>query len=146
MKYLKYLRYLLVHKWFVFVECAKLGIWWRGIVHDMSKFLPSEFFPYANKFFGIRTPEAMEAFKLAWLRHQKLNRHHWQWWELWSDNGSVEMLEITDEYRREMLADWRGAGRAQGKGDDVREWYLKNKNNIRFNSHTRAWIEAQIGI
>ena len=46
-KILTYLSYLLRHKWFVFIECCKQGIFWRGLVHDCSKFLPDEFFPYA---------------------------------------------------------------------------------------------------
>lgn len=52
--YLKYLKSLLLHKWFVFLECRKLGIWWLGIIHDWSKFLPSEFIPYARYFYGKR--------------------------------------------------------------------------------------------
>lgn len=52
MKYLKYLNYVIRHKWFVMVECFKMGIIWRGIIHDISKLLPSEFFPYADYFYG----------------------------------------------------------------------------------------------
>ena len=48
MKHLKYLCYVLRHKWYVFIECCKLGIPVRGLVHDLSKFRPSEWFPYAN--------------------------------------------------------------------------------------------------
>lgn len=157
MKYLKYLRYLLLHKWFVFIECVKLGIWWRGLVHDLSKFLPSEFFPYAHYFYSLILSKSEPGyfqsenvknvqFKRAWLLHQKRNPHHWQWWVLRNDDDSVaEILEMSDAYRREMLADWRGAGRAQGYGDNVREWYQKNKKYICLHPRTRAWIEEQIG-
>lgn len=51
-KYLKYLRYLLRHKWYVGIECFKRGLYWRGIIHDMSKFRPAEFIPYTNFFYG----------------------------------------------------------------------------------------------
>ena len=40
---MKYLLYLIKHKWLVFLECCKAGIPWRGILHDLSCFLPSEF-------------------------------------------------------------------------------------------------------
>ena len=50
--YWKYLKAVLKHKWFVFIECRKLGIPWLGVIHDLSKFLPSEFIPYARYFYG----------------------------------------------------------------------------------------------
>jgi len=37
-KYLIFLNYLIRHKWYVFVECCRYGVPWRGISHDMSKF------------------------------------------------------------------------------------------------------------
>ena len=43
MKYIKYLRYLIIHKFWVFIYCCQYGLYWRGIIHDLSKFLPSEF-------------------------------------------------------------------------------------------------------
>ncbi len=52
MIYLRYLNYLLKHKLYVFLACVKYKIVWRGVIHDMSKFLPSEFIPYAKHFHG----------------------------------------------------------------------------------------------
>ena len=81
----------------IFLECAKRGLWWRGLLHDLSKFLPSEFLPYACYFYGPRarvgalrdgtgyykpTDTGDAAFDFAWLLHQKRNDHHWQWWVL----------------------------------------------------------------
>ena len=51
MKLLKYLKYVIKHKWYTFVECCRLGIPWLGIIHDLSKFLPSELFTYAEWFY-----------------------------------------------------------------------------------------------
>ena len=31
------------HRWIVFKLCCKVGIPWRGFVHDLSKFSPTEF-------------------------------------------------------------------------------------------------------
>jgi hypothetical protein len=41
---IKYLNYLLRHKWYVGIECFKKGLIWRGLVHDLSKFLQANFF------------------------------------------------------------------------------------------------------
>ena len=64
MRHLSYLRYILAHKWFVLVECVKMGIIWQGIVHDLSKMTPREFLPYARFFYN---PDG------SW-KHSKFNR------------------------------------------------------------------------
>ncbi len=53
-KHFQYLWYVLKHKWHVFVECCKDGMVWRGIVHDISKFSPTEWAAYAEWTFGKR--------------------------------------------------------------------------------------------
>ena len=58
----------------------------------------------------------------------------------------IEIREpMPDVYRREMLADWRGAGLALGFPDTA-GWYVKNRDNIKLHSETRAWIEQQLGV
>jgi hypothetical protein len=160
-KHVKYLHYVLRHKWYVFVECCKMGIPWRGVVHDMSKLRPSEFFPYAQFFYGKGsvgrrardktgyykpTDTGDRTFDFAWLLHQKRNDHHWQWWILPEDGGGTKVLPMSDAARKEMLCDWRGAGRAQGWGGNTVIWYAKNKDKMSFHPDTRAWIEAQRGV
>lgn len=156
--HLAYLAYLLRHKWFVLLECIKLGIPWQGVVHDWHKFLPSEWFPYVHYFFnadGTRcqrrdrtgyykpTDTGDAEFDYAWFLHQKRGRHHWQFWVLPEDESGVKILPVPDQYRKEMLADWRGAGRAQGT-PDVRKWWMTNRDKLQLHPETRAWIEQQI--
>lgn len=152
-KIFKYLNYVLRHKWYVFIECWKEKIIWRGIIHDLSKFLPSEFLPYAFHDFDKErdstgyykpTDTGDRAFDFAWLLHQKRNKHHWQFWVLPEDDGGIKVLEMPDKYRKEMLCDWRGAGKAQGYGDNTRDWYKKNKNKMQLHPNTRKWIEGKI--
>jgi len=52
----KYAWYIIRHKWFVFLECGKRGLVWRGITHDLSKLRPSEWAPYADYFYGPELP------------------------------------------------------------------------------------------
>lgn len=52
---------------------------------------------------------------------------------------------MPDVFRREMLADWRGAGRALGY-PDTKAWYVKNRDNIHLHPETRAWVEKQLGV
>lgn len=50
--HLKRLVVLLQHKWFVFWECVPERLFWLGLVHDLSKFLPVELGPYSRWFYG----------------------------------------------------------------------------------------------
>src|SRR5690242_1427767 len=99
------------------------------MIHDWSKFLPCEWIPYANYFFGKRKQMFASRFRAAWLHHQHLNPHHWQHWILRSDNGTSELIEIPESFVREMVADWCGAGRAITGKWDIRDWYEKNSMN-----------------
>ena len=100
-----YLRYVLRHKWFVLVAGLKIGCpLWRLLVHDISKFRPSEWFPYAVTFYakdGSKQYVESVAFNLAWLLHQHRNPHHWQHWVLRQDNPDRRYL-IQD------MGDWEG--------------------------------------
>ena len=162
-RYIAYLKYVLRHKWYVAHECFREGIYWRAFVHDMSKFLPSEFIPYAKHFYNsdgsltvIRnetgyyklTDTGDAKFDFAWLLHQKRNRHHWQWWMLPEDDGGIKVLEIDKNDVKEMICDWVGAGKAQGyvsPRDDryfeTRAWYIKNKDKMVLGTDTRRYIE-----
>ena len=51
--HLKYLSYVLRHKWFVLLAGLRVGApLWRLLVHDWTKFLPCEWGPYVEKFYG----------------------------------------------------------------------------------------------
>ena len=161
--YFKYFKSLMRHKWFVFKECCKLGIPIRGLLHDSSKFLPSEFIPYARYFYGDymllkdlqnihgdarlwyngpTREEVNTELDRAWLKHQNRNKHHWQYWMLVNDDdGMVVTLKMPRKYIKEMVADWIGAGIAFTGKDNVINWYAKNKDNMRIDRSTRKIIE-----
>ena len=154
-----YLWYVLRHKWYVGIECFRRGMIWRGIKHDWSKFLPSEWFPYARFFYQPNGAKNVKrdstgyykpydtgdyAFDFAWLLHQKRNRHHWQWWILPEDDGGTKVLDMHHKDRLEMFCDWIGAGLAQGHGRDVAPWYEKNKGKMQMSEYTRLSIERLI--
>lgn len=166
--YLEYLKYVLRHKWYVGRECFRRGLYWRGLKHDWSKFLPSEFIAYARYFYGGPYKPIMEThgdernetlnglykerveedFNAAWNHHQKRNSHHWQYWVLMNDNGSVEALPMPVADLIEMLCDWMGAGaainRSQPSLAETREWYAKNAEKMQLHPITRLWIERAI--
>lgn len=44
------------HKWVVFKLCCKCGIVWRGLVHDLSKYSPTEFWESVRFYYGNKSP------------------------------------------------------------------------------------------
>ena len=142
MRHLRYLKYILRHKWYVFVECCRLGIPIRGLLHDMSKFRPSEWGPYVQYFYG-GGGNGYE-FNKAWLKHIHRNPHHWQHWILRCDDGDTKILCMPQKYRHEMLADWIGAGKAITGKDNLVEWFRDNQEKIRLSQETENWIRATI--
>jgi len=121
---------------------------WRAVIHDWDKFLPSHFIAYARSFYdpvGQTRYSPDQAFNYAWNRHQKINRHHWQHNILIMDKGDVVLLPMSDVDRREMLADWRGAGRAYGN-PDTRSWYLQRREGFKkwIHQDTLDWLDQQL--
>ena len=163
MKHLKYARYLFLHKLYVALACLREGLWWRAFSHDLSKFLPGEWGPYANFFYGEKPAEVRDstgyykptdtgdsAFDFAWLLHQKKNRHHWQWWLLPEDEGGVKLLPMPYVCVLEMICDWYGAGRAQMGGlhkgwDSVADWWVVNQHKMQIHKATFSTIDQLLG-
>lgn len=167
--YIRYLKYVLRHKYYVMKECFELAksrgvrsLYWRGIVHDLSKFLPDEFIPYARYFYGdypswnkvkfipgwtSKTKEDVEKdFDIAWLKHQKRNKHHWQYWLLQEDDGGLKTLKMPEQYMLEMVADWHGAGMAIHGKKETDKWYEKNYLKMKLHIDTRNSVEWYIGM
>lgn len=154
----QYLKYVLRHKWYVFRGCRLLGVpLHQAIIHDWVKFLPVEWFPYVRQFYnpdgtkrsvrdasGAYDPNAQaDAFKRAWLHHQR-QPHHWQAWISIGDGGNLVPLPIPQRFVLEMVADWYGAGMAISGVNDVEPWYLKNKDKIVLEDGTRYRVTQAI--
>lgn len=159
-KHYNYLKYLIKHKYYVFVAGRKLRVpIWRLVIHDWSKFLPSEWFAYVETFYGdnpswenglkyLNHPYKWskeywrDKFDYSWLAHQHRSPHHNQHWILREDSGSVKVLKMPEVYAREMVADWSGAGKAITGEWEVSEWYEKNKGRITLHENTREFVEG----
>ncbi len=79
------------HRHKVIYHCVKCGILKRGLLHDLSKYTPTEFIPGAKYYLGTRSPNEAErnekGYSSAWLHHKGRNRHHF---EYWTDYNMVE--------------------------------------------------------
>lgn len=145
---LKYIGLTLKHKWFVFCAGLKLKVpLWQLLVHDLSKFSPSEAPHYGRQFFGSKDDPL--GFSYAWNHHQKTNKHHWEYWVMTTGHNRGGMadgapLPMPERYAREMVADWLGASRAYlGEWPkSVEEWaWLKiHSEKIKLNIDTHVLV------
>lgn len=142
---IRFMRYFLAHKWYVFVECLRFGIPWPGIVHDASKLFSPECYWFIKYFeWTDNRPEwFLNGLNMAKEHHAKHNQHHWQWWLQHDRKNACPMNHVS---RREMLADMIAKGKDAG-GLAAYSWYIKQKKDqlIILHPDTRAWLEEQLG-
>lgn len=143
MKYLRYMKYLFKHKYNVLKESIKLGILWRGITHDLSKFRPDEFFPYTERFYGQGNNKD---FDLALQKHYHRNDHHWQYWVKIGGmyNMEVGVIEMNYDAIKEMLCDWYAmAQHYEGTGWlGALVWFKNHKDEILLHPTTERLVSA----
>lgn len=116
--------------------------------HDESKTSSEEYDAYDAYFYGgNRSYKVCEDFDYAWLHHQKLNPHHWQYWVLIEDDGeesiggySLKPLLMPLEYVYEMIADWWAFSLKNGTPFEIFRWYNKNHSNQLMHPKTRAVV------
>lgn len=110
-------------------------------LHDTSKYDDEEFYAYCNHFYPTEEyPDDEEAFDIAWLRHQHLNPHHWQYWVLLKDSGGIIPQDIPMHHICNMLCDW-GSFSAKDPDSTAYNWYHRNKNKMLLSSTTRSIVE-----
>ena len=102
------------HKWLVFWGCCRVGLYWQGLTHDLSKYSPTEFWNGARYYQGTRSPNAAErehkGYSEAWMHHKGRNRHHFEYWTDMSPvTKNYEPLPMPRKYFVEMIMDRRAA-------------------------------------
>lgn len=121
-KFIGHLKIVTKHRHYVFINCCKAGIPWRGLIHDLSKYSPQEFFPSVKHFQGNRSPNEGEredyGYSLAWMHHKGRNKHHFEYWrDLNVQTRQYEPVEMPLIYVKEMFCDRIAASKVY-KGKD----------------------------
>lgn len=145
---LKYFWLTVKHKYFVFLAGLKTKTpLWQLLIHDWSKLTPAELPHYGRQFFG--SADDPLGFSNAWNHHQKVNKHHWEYWVLVTGHNrggykDGSCLPMPEKYTREMVADWLGASRAYEKkwpkSLEEWDWFKRNFENIRLHPMTRLEV------
>ena len=108
------------HRHKVMQHCFRAGIIWRGLVHDLSKFSPTEFIPGVMYYQGDRSPNEKEREETgcskAWMHHKGRNRHHFEYWTDYSPvTKKLEPVKMPDVYIFEMFCDRVAASKIYNK-------------------------------
>lgn len=149
MKALKHLRVILVHKYNVMKLTFRIGLFYQGLVHDLSKFSPTEFFESAKYYTDgkkspISTCKKKVGYSKAWLHHFGRNKHHHEYW--YDYKSPIETPIIPYKYVAEMICDDLSAGITYAGKDWNTEWqynyYMKSKERIHINPLISEFLET----
>lgn len=114
-KFIGHLKTIFRHKKYVYKAMKDCGHPIQGLVHDLSKFSPIEFFESVKYYTGDRSPienaKEDKGYSAAWLHHKGRNKHHSQYW-LDCSWGKTVPQEIPWKYLLELICDGIGAGKA----------------------------------
>lgn len=113
------------HRHRVLWHCVKAGIPLRGILHDLSKFSPTEFIPGVKYYQGNRSPNERErevrGYSQAWMHHKGRNRHHYEYWTDYNPKTRrIEAVRMPRKYLVEMFCDRVAASKIY-RGKDYRD-------------------------
>lgn len=145
----KHFKLVCTHKYYVYQNCVKAGLIWRGIKHDMSKFSPTEFFESVKYFDGSRSPidvcKEANGYSKAWMHHKGRNTHHYEYYVDNCDNGGVA-IQMPFKDAVELICDYLGAGQAYMKKDFSYEaeyewWQNKKSKPLLMHNQTKIFIE-----
>lgn len=140
------------HKILVMGFCFKCGLYTQGLLHDLSKYSPTEFGEGIKYWTGNESPNNASrrdiGYSAAWMHHKGRNRHHFDYWVDYAP-GTKEILFGVDMPRRyiaELICDRIAASmtysRSTYRNDSALNYYLKGKDGLWFVSeNTKKDIE-----
>ena len=102
------------HKILVMDGCFRVGLYWQGLCHDLSKYSPTEFLVGARLYQGNRSPNGAEreekGYSEAWMHHKGRNKHHYEYWtDMSRETWRYEEVPMPRKYLVEMVMDRRAA-------------------------------------
>ena len=128
--FIKHFRTITRHRHKVIAHCAKAGILWQGLRHDLSKYSPTEFIPGAKYYQGNRSP----------------NRHHYEYWNDYNPKTKqIENVEMPLNYVIEMFCDRVAASKIYNgsnyKDRDSLDYFGRVKGKHRMHENTEKLLE-----
>ncbi len=153
-KLLKHLKTVNEHRKAVRQGCFRIGRYWQGLTHDLSKYSPQESFVGARYYQGYRSPNNAEreakGYSESWIHHKGRNKHHYEYWtdylpSLNKESHIIRPTRMPKRYLAEMYVDRVAACQIYNKGhhtcDMPLKYYQKGDYTDLIEEHTRAELE-----
>lgn len=152
MNVLKHFQTITYHKWLVCKGCFSVGLYRQGLLHDLSKYSPAEFWTGVKFYQGNRSPNNAEreavGYSTAWLHHKGRNKHHYEYWidySLQGGPGGMAPAPMPRRYIAEMLMDRIAAckvyqGKAYNDGSPLR-YYESRREPAPMHEFTKKNLE-----
>ena len=111
----KHLKTVRTHRKWVRKYCFKMGLYWQGITHDLSKYSLTEL-KICKYYTGKGSPHQVAREKLgyspSWIHHYHTNKHHYQHFFDEDELGRIIPMKMPYRFLTESFADMLGASKA----------------------------------
>lgn len=139
------------HRKLVREYCFAVGLYRQGLLHDLSKYSPTEFWVGAKYFQGDRSPNNAEredrGYSSSWLHHKGRNKHHNEYWLDYSGKKGIVFsgMEMPLCYVVENFMDRIAACRIYQKEAYTQKspliYYNRGKQYVVMHPHSQAILE-----
>ena len=111
----KHLKTVRTHRKYVRKACFKMGLYWQGLTHDLSKYSLPEL-KICQYYTGKGSPHQVAREELgyspSWIQHYHTNKHHFQYWWDEDEEGKIIPMKMPYKYIMESFCDMLGASKA----------------------------------
>lgn len=139
---------IMKHKRLVRKQCFQIGLYKQGLLHDLSKFSPTEFWQGVKYYQGTRSPNNAEreekGYSEAWLHHKGRNKHHYEYWIDYCCHGTAGTMmpvPMPDRYIAEMIMDRIAASKVYKNKDYTDrcplDYYYEGTHRAPLHEYTR---------
>ena len=141
-------------------HCFRIGLYKQGLLHDLSKYMPSELlmgFLYYDD--GKSSPNNGErrdkGYSAAWMHHKGRNRHHFEYWTDYSlhpveKKYPLQAVQMPRKYVAEMLMDRISASKNYNKETYTRhhplEYFEHGKSHYLLHPQTEKELHGMLRI
>ncbi len=155
-----HLRTITEHKLLVMKHCFRIGLYRQGILHDLSKYMPSELlmgFRYYDD--GKSSPNngerKLKGYSDAWMHHKGRNRHHFEYWTDYTLNAydrkhPMQPVQMPRKYVAEMLMDRICASKNYNKDSYTQhhplEYFEKGRSHYLLHPQTHKELHGMLRI
>ena len=151
-KLFKHLKTIRTHRKYVRKMCWKMGLFWQGLFHDLSKYSRPEL-KMCKYWTGKGSPHqaCREAigYSPSWIHHYHKNKHHFQYWWDEDEEGKIIPIKMPYKYVIESFCDMVGASKAYNGNtwvemDVWNYWLAKCKGKRIMNKESEYLVEKLI--